>query len=203
MIHSGRLHYNGEMLSTFDGMSMSGFGDKKSIVGVGFCLKPLNPPCISGRFNHDCYYLEKLLTSGSMNIPNCCKGCLIKDFGTMALYANSAFYIMTSAQNILFDIFEPALNKRKFSKGLFVLCRYSFRPFIIGMMASGIDGLLFPFESGDCRDYKTWVKADVGIKNEQTCIIEQNENRIKNFLKNKESSPVKIFKKNGNIFYPG
>ncbi|HQL51833.1 MAG TPA: hypothetical protein PLR91_11640 [Kiritimatiellia bacterium] len=27
---------------------------------------------------------------------------------------------------------------------------------------------LVAFESGDCRDYRTWVRADVGLKEEQT-----------------------------------
>ena len=33
-------------------------GKDKSITGVGFCLKPLKPECISGRANHDCKFFE-------------------------------------------------------------------------------------------------------------------------------------------------
>ena len=202
ILNSGKLDYDSEMISTFNGKTVPIFEGDKSIVGVGYCLKPLEPKCISGRFNHDCFYLEKHLYSKNENIPQCCKDCLIKDFGKMALNNDSAFYIMTSAKDILFDMFEPALNDEKFSTGLFVLCRYSLKPFTLGMLASGIEGWQFPFEKGDCRDYKTWVNADEGIKNERTCITEQNEKRIKNFLNNNNSYPKKKFYKEANIFYP-
>jgi hypothetical protein len=87
-----------------------------------------------------------------------------------ALRAGSAFYVMTSARDILDDVYLPALDDRRFPTGLFVLCRYSFQPFAAGLLASGIHARLLPLESGDCRDYRTWLLADRGIKDERTTI---------------------------------
>jgi len=122
----------------------------------------------------------------------------------MALKADAAFYIMTSAKDILLDVFTPALNEGRFSSGLFVLCRYSLRPFTVGLLVSGIRGWLFPFERGDCMDYKTWLLADRGVKEEQTSISEQNRTIIREILGNatKEPDPLKKFKRQGNILCP-
>jgi len=122
----------------------------------------------------------------------------------MTLKAGAAFYVMTSAKDILLDVFAPALNERRFSSGLFVLCRYSLRPFSVGLLASGIRGRLFPFESGDCRDYRTWLRADRGIKEEQTEIDKPIQRSIRGLLGDaaKESSPATQFEREGNVFYP-
>ena len=119
----------------------------------------------------------------------------------MALKADAAFYIMTSAKDILFDLFTPALNEGRFSSGLFVLCRYSLEPFAVGLLASGIRGWLFPFERGDCADYKTWLLADRGVKDEQTAFGEQTRKTIKELLGKvaKEPDSVKKFRRQGNI----
>jgi len=175
---------------------------RTSIVGVGFCLKPLNPPCPSERANHNCCYLENLAFSVGHDIPSPCRKCTIRHIGTMALKKGISFYIMTSAKEILLDVFYPAINKRSFSSGLFLLCRYSLRPFAVGMSAANIKGWMFPFEQGDCRDYKTWLAADIGIKNEQTEINNKILTEIVNILEiNDESQPLNInVKRFGNIF---
>jgi hypothetical protein len=77
---------------------------------------------------------------------------------------------MTSARDILDDIFVPAMRRRAFASGLFVLCRYSFKPFAFGLLAAGMSGRLLPLEQGDFRDYRTWLLADRGIKHEQTAV---------------------------------
>ena len=181
-----------------------GFGGSRSIVGLGFCLKPLNPPCPSGRSNHDCDYLENLLSSEAQIIPVSCQACAIREIGTQTLRTGAAFYIMTSARDILFDLFTPALNGGRFTSGLFLLCRYSLRPFAVGLMASGIRGWLFPFDKGDCRDYRTWLQADRGVKDEQTGINELNRKSIAELLAKavREPLPAKQFEKRGNILYP-
>ena len=122
----------------------------------------------------------------------------------MTLKTGAAFYIMTSAKEILFDVFTPALDEGRFSSGLFVLCRYSLRPFAVGLLASGIQGRLFPFESGDCRDYKTWLQADRGIKEEQTEINEPNQRTIRALLVDaaREPPPHTQFERRGNVLYP-
>jgi hypothetical protein len=182
----------------------SAFGGKRTIVGVGFCLKPTDPPCPSGRSNHDCQYFEAPPQLLDNDIPEPCRQCAIREIGEKALRSGSAFYIMTSARDILFDVFIPALNKDHFSTGLFALCRYSFEPFAVGLLASGIQGRLFPYKSGDCADYRTWLQADRGIKDDQTFTSDQIHEKIIGILKNAEketASPIKIHRQ-GNILYP-
>lgn len=203
VIRSGVLDLSGDMTKTSDENSIRHPEGNHTIIGVGFCLKPINPPCLSGRSNHDCHYLEHLLHSEASDISVCCRQCAIREIGIMTLKTGAAFYIMTSAKDILFDVFKPALDEGRFSSGLFMLCRYSMRPFAVGLLASGIRGWLFPFEKGDCQDYKTWLQADHGIKEEQTEINEQNRRTIKKLLENtmKEISPDTQFERQGNVFY--
>jgi hypothetical protein len=204
VLDSGALDLSDNVTQVSIAGSGQSLEDARSIVGVGFCLKPMDPPCMSGRANHNCHYLEHLLHSKEPNVPECCRQCAIREIGTMTLKTGAAFYIMTSAQDILFDVFTPALKKERFSSGLFVLCRYSLRPFAVGLLASGIRGWLFPFETGDCRDYKTWLLADRGIKEERTKTGEPTRNTIKNLLAKaaEEPQPHRRFVKRGNILYP-
>lgn len=177
--------------------------DANSIVGVGYCLKPMNPPCPSGRPNHDCHYLEHLSRSGTSAIPIACRHCTIREIGIMTLERGGAFYIMTSARDILFDVYKPAIAEGIFASGLFVLCRYSLKPFAFGLLASGIRGLLFTFETGDCRDYQTWLRADRGIKDEQTAINEPDRRMINDILApaSRTSTSNARFEKRGNVLY--
>ena len=141
-----------------------------SIVGAGFCLKPLSPACPSGRFNHDCVCLERLAGADRAAVPVPCRACAIREIGAQSLRAGCAFYVMTSARDILDDVYVPALEARQFETGVFVLCRYSFKPFAVGLLASGMRARMLPLELGDCRDYLTWLRADRGIKDEQTTL---------------------------------
>jgi hypothetical protein len=176
----------------------------RSIVGLGFCLKPMNPPCPSGRPNHDCHYLENLPRSTGAAIPTPCRQCEIGEIGAMALGTGAAFYIMTSARDILFDVFVPSLERGSFSSGLFVLCRYSLRPFAVGLLASGIRGSLFPFEAGDCQNYRTWLLADRGIKDERTTLDEPRYRAIRGLLEvaRKQAPSASRFEKRGHVLYP-
>ena len=121
----------------------------------------------------------------------------------MTLKTGSAFYIMTSARDILLDVYVPALEEKRFSVGLFVLCRYSLMPFAVGLLVSGIRGRLLPYDRGDCADYTTWLEADRGNKEDRTSISESNLEIIDNLLGAavKETNPL-TFKKHGNILYP-
>lgn len=203
VIASGALDFSGEMTAVPPEGSEACLEGARSIVGVGFCLKPMDPPCPSGRSNHDCHYLENLLHSGASDIPAPCLQCAVREIGTMTLTTGAAFYIMTSAKDILLDVFAPALDEGRFSSGLFVLCRYSLRPFAVGLLASGMRGRLFPFESGDCQDYRTWLQADRGIKEEQTEIDQANRKEIRGLLGDaaKEALPATRFERRGNVLY--
>ena len=111
---------------------------------------------------------------------------------------------MTSAQDILLDVFAPALDEGRFTAGLFTLCRYSLRPFAVGLLAGGVRGWMFPFEQGDCRDYQTWLKADRGTKEERTEINPPNRSAIREFLRAAapDSPPAAGFEKRGNVLFP-
>jgi hypothetical protein len=177
-------------------------GGKGSIVGVGFCAKPLDPPCLSQRANHDCAYFERRLHLDKCYLPVPCKECMIREVGLGALSSKSDFYIMTSAKDILSDLFLPALNSSTYQSALFGLCHYSFEPFKIALFISEIEALLCPFEKGDCDDYRTWRKADLGIKDTQTQLRNDDLEAIKTKLQNEAnmSDTVSKFKKIGNIF---
>lgn len=203
ILKSGTLDYSGEMTATHGAADWS-IGGEKSLVGVGFCMKPIEPACPSGRFNHDCLYLEKFLPSGGREMPKPCRECAVREFGQAALRAGAEFYIMTSAKEILLDVYEPALADGRFRTGLFVICRYSFRPFGMGLLASGINGRMYAFEQGDCRDYQTWVRADCGEKDERTQICDASNRQIREILEkaSREQTDFPQFERRGNILYP-
>ncbi len=177
-------------------------GGTGSFVGIGFCAKPLDPICISGRANHDCDYFEHRLHLGQNPYPESCQNCLIREIGTEALASKSDFYIMTSARDILDDLFTPALHSDRYSRALLSLCHYSFEPFKIALFITGIEAFLFPFEKGDCEDYRTWRHADKGIKDTQTGLRDHDLESIKTLLQSSgmESDPVFKYTKIGNIF---
>ena len=201
---SSALDFQGGVTALFPDGPVGDFGGDRSIVGLGFCLKPMDPPCPSGRANHDCAFLENLLESEARDIPVACQRCAIRELGLLTLRTGAAFYIMTSAKDILLDVYSPSLAGRRFSSGVFALCRYSLQPFAVGLLASGIRGWLFTFEKGDCRDYKTWLRADRGIKEEQTAIHAPNQEAIRKLLGEvaRAPRPTTHFEKSGNILYP-
>ncbi len=201
---AGALDVSGHMTAVPPGVPAPRLENARSIVGLGFCLKPMNPPCPSGRPNHDCRYLENLPQAAGADLPAPCRRCAIGEIGTLTLETGAAFYIMTSARDILFDVFVPSLDRGTFSSGLFVLCRYSIRPFAVGLLASGIRARLLPFEKGDCTDYRTWLLADRGIKDEQTALGEPRCGMIREQLEGAGQTPPPAgrFEKRGHVLYP-
>ncbi len=177
-------------------------GGKGSVVGIGFCAKPLEPGCVSGRANHDCYYFEHHPHLRKDTMPNSCQKCLVREIGSLALAVKSDFYIMTSAKDILSDLFLPALNLHTYSTALLGLCQYSFEPFKIAPFISGIDAFLFPFAAGDCEDYRTWRRADKGIKDTQTHLKDHDLETITALLgqSRQKSQTEQRYIKTGNIF---
>ena len=148
--------------------------------------------------------MENLHRSEESELPAACRSCAIREIGALALRAGAACYVMTSAKDILLDLCAPALDAGRFSAGLFVLCRYSLRPFAVGLLAGGVRGWMFPFEQGDCRDYKTGLKADRGTKDERTEINPPNRSAIREFLRAaaQKPSPAAGFEKRGNVLFP-
>ena len=199
---AGSVDVNGGAVEVSTGASAVQAGDPPSIVGVGFCLKPVNPRCPSGRANHDCLFLETLTGQDARGLPAACRSCAIREIGTQALRAGSAFYVMTSARDILEDVYVPALGGRQFPTGLFVLCRYSFRPFAVGLLASGMRARMLPLDQGDCRDYRTWLRADRGMKDEQTTVDQAGMASVAGLLGAKAPSEAIRLERRGNVLCP-
>jgi hypothetical protein len=204
VLRSSLFDCSGDFVSTCDDDPEQRLGEERALVGLGFCLKPMNPACVSGRFNHDCHYLENLLGSDSAEMPECCRQCAIREIGIVALRAGVSVYIMTSAKDILFDVFAPSLKRQRFASGLFVLCRYSLRPFAVGLNAAGVRGWMIPFGHGDCANYRTWLMADRGVKDDQTSVQPQSRKSILQILSSakRESNGAKRFVREGNVLRP-
>jgi len=109
---------------------------------------------------------------------------------------------MTSARDILDDVYVPAVEARQFETGVFVLCRYSFKPFAMGVLASGMRARLVPLAQGDCRDYRTWLLADRGIKDEQTTVGQAAIAGVTRFLGAEPPSRACRFERRGNVLFP-
>ena len=102
------------------------------------------------------------------------------------------------------DLFLPALRTRQFRRGLFTLCRYSFDPFVLPLMMAGMEYALVPFESGDCRDYRTWLQADVGVKPDQTVLAARHHQLFASYLAPPAGGVprARAFQKRGDVFAP-
>ncbi|MBS1856140.1 MAG: hypothetical protein JST11_12295 [Acidobacteria bacterium] len=173
-------------------------GGAGSLVGLGFCLKPLAPACPSGRANHRCAVMDG--TADAAGAP--CGDCLILALGRQALAGGSAVYIMTSARDILHDVLLPALRHRRFRSAVLAMCRYSFEPMRLALEICGIEARLFPFFHGDCRDYTTWRRADLGEKSEQTLLDESSLRDLAADLAAATGSSSVGFVRVGNIYEP-
>lgn len=174
-------------------------GGEASLVGLGFCLKPLTPACPAGRANHRGQVFE--MGSEEDSVP--CRHCLIRAIGQQALASVSAVYIMTSARDILHDVLLPALRRRRFRRALLAMCRYSFEPMRLALAICGIEARLVPFRHGDCRDYSTWRRADTGDKPEQTILDDTGFRDLTSTLSDAaQVTPARGFQRVGNIYEP-
>jgi hypothetical protein len=174
-------------------------GGAGSLVGVGFCLKPLTPACPSGRANHLCRFFDV----GSIPDSAPCRDCLIRTIGLHALASHSSLYIMTSARDILYDILLPALLHRRYRSAVLAMCRYSFEPMRLALAICGIQAVLVPFVHGDCRDYSAWRRADTGDKPEQTLLAEAGLEQLTATLAGAaQSPPGSAFQRVGNVYHP-
>lgn len=184
------------------------------LVAVGFCQKTMRDTgagngCPAGRFNHRCLYMAQLDLSKSKNIPFVCQGCDIRPIGTKALLAGANMHIMTSAMDILQDIFVPSLERKRFSSAIFSVCPYSVHPITLPLHICGIEGFVVQFNSGYCADHSQWSLADSGIKNERTFMSLEAQNKILNFLNGIAEIRAELgrtvyhrFQMEGNIYVP-
>jgi len=149
------------------------------VVGMGFCEKPLDPPCPSGRFNHDCLLLEQPVNPA---LPAPCSDCRIREIARHALAAGAALYIMTSAEDIARDLLLTSMRQSRMAYAMLSVCPYSVPPLSLAMTICGLRGRLLPYARGDCRDFSTWLRADRGTKEEQTTPSGSAHQRLLAFL---------------------
>jgi len=174
-------------------------GGEASLVGIGFCLKPVTPACPAGRASHRCQFFEN--GAGESSAP--CRDCLVRAIGQKALACASAVYVMTSAHDILHDVLLPALLHRRFRGAVLTMCRYSFEPMRLALAICGIEARLVPFLHGDCRDYSAWRRADTGDKPEQTYLDDSNLRELTATLSDAApGAPTRRFQRVGNIYEP-
>jgi len=183
--------------------------DSGPLIGLGFCLKPLDPDdplqsCPSGRPNHDCLYLERGETRPV------CAVCAIHEIGRHALDAGCPVYVMTSARDIARDFMLPQISRGLFPATVLILCPYSVRAIILPLLICGVEMLLLSYAEGSCADYEKWLKADRGVKDERTTIDRESGEKLLDLLgelgAEREDMILRQghrrFRRAGNIFYP-
>jgi len=200
---------------------------ERLLVATGFCQKPLRQrpairsaglrsdgsaqDCPAGRYNHDCLYLSRLELNSKSQVryPPACLDCSIRVLGHAALEARASFAVLTSAQDIAHDVLIPALEERRFNRVLFAICRYSVEPMSLALLVCGLEGYIFPYESGACADYRQWLRADGGDKPERTTLSAQTVARLLGLLeriaagrrKHFDTTPIRYEQQN-HVFRP-
>jgi hypothetical protein len=162
---------------------------KRLLVATGFCQKPPETAgsvrhCPAGRFNHSCVYLTSLtLSSASTHriLPGCAD-CAIRELGHAALQAGASFAVLTSALDIARDILLPALEQRRFTCFLLAVCPLSVEPMGLALLTCGLEGYIFPYNTGACVDYSQWLRADGGDKPERTTLASHSTARLLHLL---------------------
>ena len=181
----------------------------KPLVGLGFCLKPYDPgseerSCPSGRENHDCLYLER------EEVRPACSGCSIFKIAGPCLEIGCPVYIMTSAKDMAEDFMLPQIKGGSFPAAILFLCPYSVQAIIPPLLICGVDSALLAYERGNCGGYKEWLRADRGVKEEQTSLTAESWSKLFGLLDRlgdagaspRQSLKHHRFCRRGNIFHP-
>ncbi len=206
---SAKYHYHFALLNESNFLERIGEREPGPLVGLGFCLKPVDPEnpensCPSGRANHNCLYLDRGETQ-----PVCAK-CAIFKLARHSLDAGCPVYIMTSAQDMAGDFLLPQIKRGAFPSAVLLLCPYSVQAIILPLLICGIDAFLMAYASGACRDYREWRQADLGNKPEQTSLDSESREKLSKLLQKIEAGnsargqirKALRFRRKGNIFYP-
>jgi hypothetical protein len=179
------------------------------LVAVGFCQKPLAPPCPAGRPNHDCVYLDTLdLETEEHAAHAACEGCDIRTLGTLALRAGAHMHIMTSALDIARDVMIPSVDGGHFGNVIMCLCPYSVRVIALPLTICGLEGCLLGYESGACANWDQWLLADRGIQHRMTMLGPRSHSSMVAVLekiaqaKALEGLASARFRRQGNIYEP-
>ncbi len=179
------------------------------LVAVGFCQKPMDPPCPAGRPNHDCMFLEELdLAEAAEPVHEACHQCNVRTIGVHALLAGANMHIMTSALDIARDVMIPSVEHQLFRSAVLCLCPYSVQAIAFPLLVCGIEGFLVGYSSGNCSDYEQWLQADRGIKDEITTLSGSAYEKVLTLLgdlaaeREKEGVRCTRFLRRGNIYLP-
>jgi hypothetical protein len=177
--------------------------EERPLLGLGFCLKPYDPKdpsrsCPSGRASHDCLYLE---TDRTQNI---CLGCAIYRLAKEGMNSGWSVYIMTSAKDIATDFLLPQIDSDKFPAAVLLLCPYSVQAILPSLFICGIDAYLAAYDSGYCKDYKEWRRADLGTKEDRTTLSQESLKKLLSLIGQADMPEIspESFRREGNIFYP-
>lgn len=184
------------------------------VVATGFCQKPLpvsgkHNGCPAGRFNHDCLYLAQHQLGPPAEIPGdlACEDCFVRVLGHAALRAGASFAILTSAIDIANDVLIPALEHQRFTHCLMAVCPYSLEPMALALSICSVDGYILAFDTGFCAGFREWLRADRGVKLEQTTLPEDGVRRIFRLLGSiaqgtQASGRLATFEQKGHIYQP-
>jgi hypothetical protein len=182
------------------------------LVALGFCQKPLGDAaghgiCPIGRFKHECAVLARsdpFVPADHLPLP--CRACDVRAFGLAALRAGAAVYIMTSAADIGRDLLLPIIDHARFRHGIFLLCPYSAPAFVLPLCIGRMEALLATYDSGDCRDYGHFIRADEGQKNECTYLSPPVHAQMMTLLESVAAARVsptpQRFRREGALFVP-
>lgn len=177
------------------------------LVGIGFCQKPLDPPCPSGRFNHRCWLLAQ---APGASAPPACQACQVRELARYALPAGASVHIMTSAADLARDLLLPALRGEGPSRVVLSLCPYSVAPMTLALTICGIRGVVLSYSEGHCGDFAAWVRADEGDKPERTFLRPDTHQRLRILLdevaqaRAESGQPAASrFREQGNLYVPG
>lgn len=173
------------------------------LVGLGFCLKPLDRSqsslsCPSGRANHDCLFLEQGQTQ-----PICAQ-CKIHKISLRCLEFGFPVYIMTSAKDIALDMMIPQINDGMFPMAILLLCPYSVKAIPLPLFICGTEFFLLAYDQGFCKNFDEWRRADLGDKDEITELRPSTLARLLEVFERFTSSESRSqrFQRKGNIFFP-
>lgn len=159
------------------------------LIAPGFCMKPFDEIkqksiCPAGQFTHRCLVLEnrEMLAVDQNGWIKPCNECDIGSLAQICSKLHACFYIMTSAIDIAYDIYLPAITGQRLNSGIFLLCAYSSEAFTFGLSTCHIKGNLINFCKGACENHEDFTNADVGIKQKQTFVDESDFNKLKKML---------------------
>jgi hypothetical protein len=171
------------------------------LVAPGFCQKPL--ACPAGRFAPDCRVFDAPLRPA--RLQPACVGCAVRALGERALAAGASLYLMTSAQQIAYDLFLPALAGHGFQHAVLNVCPLSVQPMALMLFICRMRALLLAYGRGACDTHARWLAADRGDKPERTVLAPAAATALQDVLDAAATGEVEggqWYRREGNVYVP-